>query len=129
VDGRPPELVPKDVGHRLGDDLVARLGQRAERDLIRHRRGREEDGLLLAEQLGGALLECNDGRVLAFLLVSDGRFGDGLAHAGGWLRDGVRAKVDHDLTVPLYSKNVSSSRYGGAQQQRMRSSPASSARS
>ena len=99
VDGRPAQLVAKDVRHRLGDDLVARLGQRSERDLISHRGRRDEDRLVLAEQLGGALLERDHGRVFALLLVADNRFGNGLAHARRGLRDGVRAKVDHDLTV------------------------------
>ncbi len=80
VDGRPAELVEEDVRHRLGDDLVARLGQRAKRDLVRHRRRREEDGLLVAEQRRGALLERDDGRVLALLLVPDDGIGDRAAH-------------------------------------------------
>ena len=41
------------------------------RDLVRHARRRQVDRLLLAEELGGAPLELEHGRVLALLLVAD----------------------------------------------------------
>src|SRR5881227_3104680 len=71
----------------------------SESDLVRHRRGRDEDRLLLAEQIGHPALELVDGRVLAPLLVSDERVRDRLAHAGARLCLGVRAKVDHASTL------------------------------
>ena len=66
----------------LGEQLVAGLGEEAQRDLVRHRRGREEDRLLLAEQPRRALLELVDGRILALLLVADLGRGDRRAHPG-----------------------------------------------
>ena len=52
-----------------------------QRDLVRHGRRRDEDGLVLAEQRGAALLERDDGRVLTLLLVAHDRLGDRPAHA------------------------------------------------
>ena len=66
-----------------------------QRDLVRHRRGRDEDGLLLAEQRGAAALELEHGRVLALLLVADDRLGDRPAHLGRRLGERVGAEVDH----------------------------------
>ena len=65
----------------LADELVARLGVQPQRDLVRHRRRREVDRLLLAEQRRGARLELVDGRILALLLVADVGGGDRGAHA------------------------------------------------
>ena len=55
----------------------------AQRDLVRHRRRRQVDRVLLAEQLRAAPLELEDGRVLALLLVADLRVRHRLAHPGG----------------------------------------------
>ena len=49
---------------------------------------------LLAEQLGGALLERVDGRVVAEDVVADLGLGHGAAHLGRGLGDGVGAQVD-----------------------------------
>ena len=95
VERRPADLVADDVRELLGDDLLARLGEELERDLVRHRRGGQEDGRLVAEQRGGALLEAVDARVLAALLVPDLGFGDRPPHAVGGKGGGVGAKVDH----------------------------------
>jgi hypothetical protein len=97
VDGRAAELVPKDVRVHLGQDLVARLGEDAEGDLVRHGRGGKEDGLLLAEELGDALLERDHRRVLSLLLVADDGLGDRLTHPRGRLGNSVRAEVDHGV--------------------------------
>src|SRR5688500_7371113 len=95
MDGRSAELRDEDVTVLFADELVARLGVQAERDLVRHRRGRQEDRLLLAEQRSGARFELVDGRIFAPLLVADGSLGDGGAHPGGGPRRGVGAQVDH----------------------------------
>ena len=50
VDGRAAELGDEDVAVLLADELVAGLGVQAQRDLVRHRRRREEDRLVLPEQ-------------------------------------------------------------------------------
>ena len=69
----PAQLVQKDVGIVSADQLVPRLGQQAQRDLVPHRRARQVDGLLLAEQLRDPLLERRNRWVLALLLVPDDR--------------------------------------------------------
>ena len=92
---RPAELGDEDVRVLLGDDLLARLGERAQRDLVRHRRRRDEDRLLLPEQLRRAALELVHGRVLAPLLVADLGRGDRGAHlrasAASWCPSGGRS--------------------------------------
>ena len=95
VDGRPAELGDEDVAVLLADQLVAELGVQADRDLVRHRRGRQEDRLVLAEQLRHALLELVDRRILAPLLVADRCGSDRGAHRGRRSGGGVRAEVDH----------------------------------
>ena len=69
--------------------------ERPQRDLVRHRRRRDEDRLLLPEQLRRAALELVHGRVLAPLLVADLGRGDRRAHLRARLRLRVRAEVDH----------------------------------
>ena len=76
------------------------LGEHAQGDLVRHRRGGDEDRLLLAEQRGSALLERDHGRVFALLLVPDDGLGDGSPHGLSRLCERVGAEVDHALTVP-----------------------------
>ena len=63
-------------------------------DEVAHRAGGDEQPGLLAEQLRGALLERDDGRVVAEDVVADLGLGHGPAHLGRRLRDGVGAKVD-----------------------------------
>ncbi len=99
VDGRPAELGDEDVAVLLADQLVAELGVQADRDLVRHRRGRQEDRLVLAEQPRRALLELVDRRVLAPLLVADRGGRDRGAHARRRPGGGVRAEVDHGRSL------------------------------
>ena len=101
-------LVDQDVRILLGEQLVAGLGEDPQRDLVRHRRGREEDRLLLAEQGRAAPLELEDGGVLALLLVAHDGLGDRAAHRRRGLRDSVRAEVDHPaiLTKPPHRPSV-----------------------
>ena len=96
---RPTELGNQDVRVLLGDQLVAGLAEHTERDLIRHRRGRHEDRVLLSQRLCGAALELVDGRVLAQLLVADLGARDRLAHGGSRLARRIGAEVDHDLIL------------------------------
>ena len=79
----------------LGDQLAAPLRLAEERDLVRHRRRRQEERLLLAEQVGRAALELVDRRVLAQLLVAHVGRRHRRAHLGRRLRGGVGAEVDH----------------------------------
>ena len=96
-----PVLVDHDMGVLLGDEDIAGPRLDLQRDLIRHRRRRHEDRLLLPEQVRDAGLELVDARVFALLLVADRRLRDRPTHALGRLRGGVGAKVDHarDATV------------------------------
>src|SRR5581483_7268700 len=71
VHRRAAELRDHDVRRLLDDQLRPAPAEHGERDLVRHRRRRQVDGLLLAEETGGALLEGEDGRILAALLVAD----------------------------------------------------------
>ena len=95
VNGRPAELGDEDVAVLLPDQLVAELGVETDCDLVRHRRRRHEDRLVLAEQVRTALLELVDRRILAPLLVADRRGRDRRTHARGRPGGGVRAEVDH----------------------------------
>ena len=95
VGGCAAELVDEDVRVLLGEEHVARPAVELEGDLVRHRRGREEDRAVLSEQLGDALLQLVDGRILAHLLVTDDGGGDGGTHPRRRAGDGVGAKIDH----------------------------------
>jgi hypothetical protein len=95
VCGRATLLREQDVRVLLGQQLVPRLGQDPQRDLVRHRRRRQVDGLVLAQQLRDAAFELEDGRVFALLLVADLGVGHRLAHTARRLGRGVAAKVDH----------------------------------
>ena len=79
----------------LGDQLAAPLRLAEERDLVRHRRGREEERLLLAEEVCRPALELVDGRVLAELLVAHVGGRHRRAHLGSGIRGGVGAEIDH----------------------------------
>ena len=86
----------------LGDEDVAGPAVELQGDLVRHRRRREENGPVLAEQLRDALLQLVHRRVLPHLLVADDGGSDGGAHAGCRAGDGVGAKIDHGC--PFCSK-------------------------
>ena len=100
VHGRAALLREQDVRVLLGEQLVARLGEDPARDLVRHRRRRQVDRLLLAEQLGGAPLELEHGRVLALLLVADLGVRHRRAHRRRRLRRGIGAEIDHAENLP-----------------------------
>ena len=92
---RSAELGNQDVRQLLGDQLVAGLAEHAQRDLIRHRRGRHEDRVLVAQDLGRPPLELVDGRVLPDLLVTDLGVRHRLAHRLRRLRRRIGAEIDH----------------------------------
>ena len=96
-----PVLVDHHVRVLLRDEHVSGARVELQRDLVRHRRRRDEDRRLLAEQRRDALLERVDRRILALLLVADRRLGDGSTHALSRPRRSVGAQVDHerDATV------------------------------
>ena len=73
-------LAAREVGH-LGDEVA-------------HRPGRDEEAGFLAEQLGGALLEGVDRRVVAEDVVAELGLGHRPAHRRGGVGDGVAAQVD-----------------------------------
>ena len=93
--GGPTELRQHDVRVLLDEQRIARAAEDVQRDLIRHRRGRQEDRLLVPEELGASPLELVDGRVLPLLLVADGGVRDRVAHRPRRLGQGVGAEIDH----------------------------------
>ena len=92
---RAAELVDEHVRVLLRDEHVARPAVELEGDLVGHRRGRQEERALLAEQLGDPFLQLVDRRVLLHLLVADDRCRDGRPHPRRRAGDSVRAKIDH----------------------------------
>ena len=89
------ELVDEHVRVLLRDEHVSRTAVQLEGDLVGHRGGRQEEGALLAEQLGDTFLQLVDRRVFLHLLVSDDRRRNGGAHPRRRAGDGVGAKIDH----------------------------------
>ncbi len=91
----PPSSRDHDVRRLLDDQLGTAPAEDRERDLVRHRRGRQVDGLLLAEELGAAPLERDHGRILAPLLVAHLGIRHRLPHrrstAGSACRSGGRS--------------------------------------
>jgi hypothetical protein len=95
--GGVARLLPgNDVGARSGDGLAAPLHVMGHlRHQIGHRPAGHEQGRLLAQELGGPLLEGDDGRIVAEDVVAHFRLVHGLAHCGRGMSDGVAAKIDH----------------------------------
>ena len=101
VDRRAALLREQDVRVLLGEQLVARLGEDPARDLVGHARSRQVHRLVLPEQLGGAALELEDGRVLALLLVADVGVRHRRAHRRRRPRRGIGAKIDHAQNLAI----------------------------
>ncbi len=99
--GRAAVLVDDDVRVLLRDEHVTRTRVELERDLIRHRRGRDEDRRLVSEERRHAILQRVDRRILALLLVADDASAMARRMPVRRLRRRVRAQVDHgrDATV------------------------------
>src|SRR5262249_7562972 len=87
-------FVPDDMRFVADDDLVTRLRQDFETDLVRHRAARHEQRGLFAEQFGDPLLQPVDRGVLAVLVVADRCRRHSLAHPGRRKGHGVGTKVD-----------------------------------
>ncbi len=105
VDRRPAPLVDQHMRVLFRQEQRARLRLRAQRRLVRHRRGREEERRLLAEELGHTPLQLVDARILEVLLVTDLRRGHRGEHCLRRPRERVGAEVDHgpDATVTLWT--------------------------
>ena len=101
--GRPDDdrvargLVQDDVAVGAGDHLLAALDVGHLGHEVAHRARGDEQAGLLAEQLRGALLERDHGRVVAEDVVADLGLGHGPAHLGRGLGDGVGAQVDEGI--------------------------------
>ena len=67
---------------------------------------RDEQAGLLAEQLGGALLERDDGRVVAEDVVADLGLGHRAAHGGRRAGDGVAAQVDRAVGMSVMEASI-----------------------
>ncbi len=99
--GDHAHLPIEDVGAGLAEDLLPVLGVELDGDLIAHGAGRDEEGGLALEDLGGGALEAIDGGVFGVDVVADLGRGHGLAHGGGGLGDGIAAKIDrHEAETP-----------------------------
>jgi hypothetical protein len=70
-DGMAGCLVDDEVVRGAGDDLLASGEVGHHRHEVAHRAGRDEQPGVLAEQVGGPLLEGDDGRVVAKHIVPD----------------------------------------------------------
>ena len=93
-------LVEDRVRLGFGDDLAAAGDVRHVRHEVAHRPARDEEAGLLARQLGGSLLERDDGRVVAEDVVADLGFGHRAPHPGRGPRDRVGAQVDDGRAWP-----------------------------
>src|SRR5262249_1188236 len=93
-DRRSSRFVVVDMASQVAEDLIARLRMRPETDLIRHGARGHEQGGLLAEQRGDALLQTDNGRVLAEDVVADDRRRHRRAHASRRLGYRVAAQID-----------------------------------
>ena len=87
-------LVDDHVVLAAGDGLLAAREVRHLGDEVAHRPGGDEQAGLLAEQLGGALLEGVDRGVVAEDVVTELGVGHRPAHGRGRVGDGVAAQVD-----------------------------------
>ena len=106
VDGGPARLVDQHVRPLLGDEHLTGSRVHAERDLVRHRRSWQEEGVLLAEELGRAPLELVHGRVLARLLVAELGDRHRREHRGSGPGRGVGSEVDHGAQPSLVTNGA-----------------------
>ncbi len=95
MNGGAAELVDDDVRVLMRKEHVSGAAVQLQGDLVRHRRRRQEQRALLAEQQRGSLLKLVDRGIFTHLLVADICCREGGAHPRSWARDGVGAQVDH----------------------------------
>src|SRR3546814_5361725 len=93
-DGGARALEIEDVRSPVRQDFVARPAVQHDRDLIAHRARRQEDGVLLAEQLLHHVEQAIGAGVLVALLVADRRLGHGLAHSRRRPRRGIALTIE-----------------------------------
>jgi hypothetical protein len=86
---RSSGLVPYRMRFTADDDVIAGSCQRTQGDLIRHRPRRQPQRGFLAEELCDAFLQSVDRRILAELVVANGRRRNRLAHRWRGTRDRV----------------------------------------
>jgi hypothetical protein len=99
--GRAATLEVNGVRGVVGQHLLTGPAVHAQGDLVAHGPGGQEDGRLLAEQVGHHLLQEIHGRVLVLLLVAHLRLAHEAAHLGGGARHGVAVEIDLDRGVGL----------------------------
>ena len=94
------------------DHLVAAFGLREHAAEVSEHPARDVHAAFLADDLGGALLESVDGRVLAVLVVADLGVGHRLAHRRRRQGEGVAAELDdpHNPNVSFTLMTVATSR-------------------
>src|SRR5581483_7967980 len=92
----------------LGEEERAGPGLRPQRDLVRHRRSRQEERRLVAEQARDPLLQRVHRRILQVLLVAHLGGDHRREHRLGRLRERVRTKIDHEETLAF----VATMRFG-----------------
>ena len=100
VEGTGARLVEHQVLAGTHHDGVARPGEDPQGDLIGHGPRRDEQGRLLAGQLGEGLLQEIDRRILSVLVIANLGLRHGPAHLCCRSGDSVGAQVDqHGATV------------------------------
>ena len=97
-DGMAGLLVRDHVGARSGDRLLSSSQVPQLRNEVRHRPAGDEEGGLLAEQLGGTFLQGVDRWVVAEDVVAQLGLVHGLPHGRGRVGDGVAAEIDHSAS-------------------------------
>ncbi len=95
----PGGLVDDEVVFAAADRFLAAAEVRELGDQVAHRARRDEQPGLLAEQLGGAILEGVDGRVVAEDVVADFGVGHHPPHRRGRLGHRIASEIDegHEL--------------------------------
>ena len=93
---RRAALAGRDMGHRMGENLIAGAAMGENGDLVAHRARRQEHRRLLAEEVCHAGAEGVDRRILAALLVADLGGHHRRPHRRARARLGVREQVHPD---------------------------------
>src|SRR3546814_18771737 len=97
-DGGARALEIEDVRSPVRQDFVARPAVQHDPDLIAHRARRQEDGVLLAEQLLHHVEQAIGAGVLVSMLVADPRRGHGLVPSRRRARLGIAMQMYTELS-------------------------------